>query len=899
MFNKTKIILVYALFTSILLGQNVKELDLKLTYKSLPFGLTSLKSEYDPHVSLALSGGGARGISQLGVLKALNEYGIEIDEIIGTSMGSIVGGLYSAGYSLDALDSLIIHAPWRDFFSIEETSRRELFLEQKITSDKAILALRLDGFEPVIPTAINTGQRVSNFLNLLSLNAPLNTISNFNELLVSFKAISTNLVTGEPYILDEGTLGIAMRASSSVSLVLEPVNLDSVILVDGGLVANVPVKIANEQGADYIIAVDATSPLRSAEDLKYPWEVADQLVSIPMRMINAEHLQKADVIIYPAIKEHKNNDFTNLIPLLDFGYQSTIESIDKIKNGLKELWLKRIDRNDIAYNNISIKCDDSELSNFIKERLNKIDEITEGELIYLIAQYPNLDDYKDISVNVLTDSLSNVFIISTQNNPVIENIIIKGANLIDADSIITHSISLRNRSFNTKKVLEVFLNILREYRKQGFSLVGISDYVFENGTLEIYIDEQIIDEINVLGNEKTAKEIIIRELPFKSGSIFKSKEIEEGLSNLRSTNLFERVEFKLEKINGKNLLNIEVIEKPSLMLRFGLRIDNEYFSQISFDLRDENMMGIGTEVGLIFSGGIRNQSLAIEHRANRVFNTYLTYRIKGFYESRDINTYQDDSTGSDKRFKRSKLGEYSQSYLGGSIGVGAQLEKLGNLIFEGKYQRDRIISKEEFPSHDTYSVNITAVKILLSIDTRDKYPFPNRGIMFNGFYETAQSAFGGDIGYTKLYFDYNSVFQLSDNHVLNYNIKFGYGDETLPLSQQFSFGGQNNFFGYREHEFRGRQIFVSSLEYQTKLPINLFFDTYVKARYDLGSVWAQQENIRFKDLRHGIGASLAFDTPIGPAEFSVGKSFLLKKSLPDNIISWGDTHIYFTIGYYY
>lgn len=146
MFNKTKIILVYALFTSILLGQNVKELDLKLTYKSLPFGLTSLKSEYDPHVSLALSGGGARGISQLGVLKALNEYGIEIDEIIGTSMGSIVGGLYSAGYSLDALDSLIIHAPWRDFFSIEETSRRELFLEQKITSDKAILALRLDGF---------------------------------------------------------------------------------------------------------------------------------------------------------------------------------------------------------------------------------------------------------------------------------------------------------------------------------------------------------------------------------------------------------------------------------------------------------------------------------------------------------------------------------------------------------------------------------------------------------------------------------------------------------------------------------------------------------------------------------------------------------------------------------
>lgn len=899
MFNKTKIIFIYALFVSILLGQDVKELDLKLTYKSLPFGLTSLKSEYDPHVSLALSGGGARGIAQLGVLKALEEHGIVIDEIIGTSMGSIVGGLYAAGYSIDAIDSLIIHAQWKDFFSIGETSRRELFLEQKITSDKAILALRLDGFEPVIPTAINTGQRVSNFLNLLSLNAPLNTIQNFSELLVSFKAVSTNLVTGEPYILEEGSLGIAMRASSSVSLVLEPVKFDSVILVDGGLVANVPVKIASELGADYIIAVDATSPLRTEEELKYPWEVADQLVSIPMRMINEEHLRKADIILYPAIKQHKNNDFTNLTSLLDYGYQSTIESIDKIKKGLKELWLNRINRNDIVYKNILIKCEDTDFSEYIEEQLNKIDEVTEGELLYLITQYPNLDDYKDLSVNVQIDSLSTEVTISTQNNPVIENIIIKGANLIDADSIITRSIPLRNHSFNAKKVLDVFLNILREYRKQGYSLVGISNYVFENGTLEIFIDEQTIDEINVLGNEKTVEEIIIRELPFKIGSIFKSEEIEEGLSNLRSTNLFERVEFKLEKVNGKNLLNIEVIEKPSLMLRFGLRIDNEYFSQISFDLRDENLIGIGTEVGLIFSGGIKNQSLAIEHRANRVFKTYLTYRIKGFYENRDINTFQDDSTGSDRRFKRSKLGEYSQSHFGGSIGVGAQLEKLGNLIFEGKYQRDRIISKEEFPSHDTYSVNITAVKILLSIDTRDKHPFPNSGIMFNGFYETAQSAFGGDIGYTKLYLDYNSVFQLDNNHILNYKLKFGYGDETLPLSQQFSFGGQNNFFGYRDHEFRGRQIFVTSLEYQTKLPIKLFFDTYVKARYDLGSVWAQQENIRFKDLRHGIGASLAFDTPIGPAEFSVGKSFLLKKALPKNIISWGDTHVYFTIGYYY
>lgn len=899
MLNKTKIIFIYALFVSILLGQDVKELDLKLTYKSLPFGLTSLKSEYDPHVSLALSGGGARGIAQLGVLKALEEHGIVVDEIIGTSMGSIVGGLYAAGYSIDAIDSLIIHAKWKDFFSIGETSRRELFLEQKITSDKAILALRLDGFEPVIPTAINTGQRVSNFLNLISLNAPLNTIDNFDDLLLSFKAISTNLVTGEPYVLDKGSLGVAMRASSSVSLVLEPVKLDSVILVDGGLIANVPVNISKESGADYIIAVDVTSPLRNEDELKYPWEVADQLVSIPMRMINKEQLKGADVIIYPAISDHKNNDFTNLTPLIDYGYDSTIKSIDIIKKGLRELWINRIAGDGVQYNNIIIDCANNEFRRYIEYQLNKADLITESELIYIISQYPFLDDFKNLSASVRKDSLSTKLKIEVENNPVVENIIISGANLIDADSIVARSITLRNHPFNTKKVGDVFLNILREYRNQGYSLVGISDYIFENGTLKIFIEEETIDEIIVKGNEKTAREIIIRELPFRIGNIFISKEIEEGLSNLRSTNLFERVELKVEKQNNKNILIVEVVEKPSLMLRFGLRIDNEYFTQASFDLRDENLMGIGTELGAIFSGGIKNQFIALEHRANRVFNTYLTYRVKGFYETRDINTYIDDSTSGNNSFKRSKLGEYTQSHLGGSIGFGAQLEKLGNLMFEGKYQQDRVISKDEFPAHETYTTNIAAVKIMLSIDTRDKYPFPNRGIMFNGFYETAQTAFGGDIGYSKIYFNYNSVFQLSNNHLLSYDLKFGYGDETLPLSQQFSFGGQNNFYGYREYEFRGRQIFITSLEYQLKLPIDLFFDTYAKARYDLGSIWAQQENIRFKDLRHGVGASLAFDTPIGPAEFSVGKSFLIKKALPKNLISWGETHFYFTIGYYY
>jgi NTE family protein len=111
-------------------------------------------------------------------------------------------------------------------------------------------------------------------------------------------------------------------------------------------------------------------------------------------------------------------------------------------------------------------------------------------------------------------------------------------------------------------------------------------------------------------------------------------------------------------------------------------------------------------------------------------------------------------------------------------------------------------------------------------------------------------------------------------------------------------GGQESFYGMHFSEYRGRQIFLTSLMYRYKLPFIIFFDTYLKVRYDLGSTWEVQEQIRFKDLKHGIGGAIAFDTPIGPAEFAVGRSFLFKKDQP-GVVSWGDVLFYFSIGYYY
>jgi len=135
------------------------------------------------------------------------------------------------------------------------------------------------------------------------------------------------------------------------------------------------------------------------------------------------------------------------------------------------------------------------------------------------------------------------------------------------------------------------------------------------------------------------------------------------------------------------------------------------------------------------------------------------------------------------------------------------------------------------------------------------------------------------------------------SHVIVPRIQLGFADPTLPLSEQFTLGGQYSFFGMHENEFRGRQLFLVSFMYQYKLPLQMFVDTYLSFRYDLGSTWEVQEQIRYKDLKHGIGGTISFDTPIGPADFSIGRSFLLRQVSGGSTATWGDILFYFSIGH--
>lgn len=888
------------LFTVNLFSQSEYTFQIQQKEKLLPYNLIAKVPANKPIVSLALSGGGARGLAQIGVLRALIENGIEPDIIYGTSMGAIVGGLYSAGYSVEQLEKIALNTNWSELLTFNnKDTRRDLFIEQKLTQDRSILTLRLDGLTPIIPTSFNDGQKLSNYLNILTFDAPLHSDDNFDQLRAKFRAVCTNLVTGDMVVLSGGSLSKALRASSSVTFFLAPVKYDSLVLVDGGLVANVPVEPLKKENPDLIIAVDVTSPLWSEADLEYPWIVADQIVSIPMRKLNKKQIQLADVVISPELRNYTSTNFERIDSLILIGYESSKEIARDISQKIQRIYENKISQEKVFFRNLDFDSsfDLTEIEFF--QDLQNLDSVSNTDIQIRLEKLFLTGYYEDISIQAKVDSQTTNLSLIKKKNPLVKSLMLFGVSQVPTSSINKIFSEVVNHPYSTIKLSQALTNLMSIYREEGLSLAKVQEIRFDEETnrLILFIDEGIISKIEVVGNEKTEKEVVLRELPLSVGDFFKIVDIEKGLRNLRSTGLFEFVEITVEEKDGQNTLNIIVTEKPTGLVRFSNRIDNEYKFQLWVDIREENLFGTGSEVGLTFFSGSRNRAFSIDNKSNRIFNTYLTYKLSLFHSFKDIYTFETLPIN-ETRFSRRVNGEYRQINYGASIAVGTQVERFGNLIFEGIYQVDQIKNL----SNDIvlpYITRFFSLKVSSTIDTQDKFPFPQRGIYFNGYYETAQSFLISDFGYTVFAFDYKNFFSILSDNVISTRFRWGFADKTLPLSQHFSLGGQDSFFGLRDYEYRGRQIFATSISYRLKLPFRIFFPTYISMRYDLGNVWENQEQIRFKDLKHGIGSSISFETPIGPAEFSVGRSFIIKNTIPKNQLSWGDILFYFSIGFYH
>lgn len=262
---------------------------------------------------LVLGGGGARGAAHIGVLRELERQRIPICAIAGTSMGAIVGSLYASGRTPDEIEAILRRLDWNDLFR-DDPERARLPMRRK----DAQLNYRLEveaGWRDgglVLPYGAVQGQKLGLLLQSLFDGAP----SEFDRLPIPFRAVATDIVDGSPVVPDSGNLADIVRASMAVPAVFAPMEIDGRLLVDGGLVNNVPISVVRSMGATRVIAVDVGSPLYSRGQLRTPVDVAYQMVSVVMRERTLRELATLgpdDVLLAPELGEFSAADFAGAL----------------------------------------------------------------------------------------------------------------------------------------------------------------------------------------------------------------------------------------------------------------------------------------------------------------------------------------------------------------------------------------------------------------------------------------------------------------------------------------------------------------------------------------------------------------------------------------------------------
>lgn len=283
-----------------------------------------------PRLGLVLSGGGARGIAHVGVLKALEEQGVRPDCIAGTSMGALVGALYASGHSAARIETIVRSVDWQRIYS--GSAERELVpVARRREEMRPLVRLGFGFWRLQLPRAAEPDYRLRRFLTAVLTVPALRAGRDFDRLPIPFRAVATDLATGERVLLASGSLEAAVRASVSAPVTLEPVRDGARWLIDGGVVDNLPVDVARAMGADVVIAVDTRSPPAQPKAESDVVQVANVLADVLIRRRNEDFRAPADLVITPGLTGLANGDYPAYERAIAAGYAAAREQAAAIR----------------------------------------------------------------------------------------------------------------------------------------------------------------------------------------------------------------------------------------------------------------------------------------------------------------------------------------------------------------------------------------------------------------------------------------------------------------------------------------------------------------------------------------------------------------------------------------
>jgi NTE family protein len=801
-----------------------------------------------PGLALVLSGGGARGFSHIGLLDVLDSAGVKIDLIVGTSIGSSIGGLYAAGYSPKELERFAISTNWRDILGLDDEARRTDRMINQKDQDDALLSLRFNGFlEPVLPKGLSNGQRWTMLLNSMVINAPYGVPSDFlRQTKVPFVAVATDIISGTRKVMSSGDLTAALRASATWPIMFNPVISDSAILVDGGLISNIPVDVAKLAGAEVIVANNAAAGLKKREDIQNPWDVADQAVTLMMIRQTKLDLEKADVVVTPKIL---SDDFDHIAEMVEAGRVAAREMLPAIMAATSK-------------RPVVATSADTLLPQLLQLRVYGIDVADS------LATIPLLSNGKTLLRSTVRNTLEDHIIRLARA---------KGLSLAQIDSIVF---------FPRNGRADVFVDpgIVRRISLEGHPTVH-PDVVFREMPLsegEVFRAEAAERGIqNLIGTE--IFEFVGLEI------------VQANRSDSVKYSIRDQVTSTVPPISQPKWdIMLTVQPKAANVLRLGVLADNEFGTQFWSELANENVLGSATNFSLKGHLGPQSRRIAASFNAPRLFRTTATFMLQGYTGYKDIPEY-DTKIDFEKGRIISNVEKSVRESKDWGIRVrsGGQVGRIAAATAEYRYEQQRSFSVTDRVAIEAFKVSSLRGDIVY--DTRDDRAYPTQGSYLTASAEAAADFLGSEVGYTKLAGVAEQVISLSSLHKLIPRVSAGFGDLTLPRQEQFALGGIESFYGLNEYESRGRQMLVTNLTYQIGIPHALFFPTFVSLRYDMGSTWLIPQAIKFEALVHGMGVQVGLKTPFGLARFGIGENFRFVRG-GENPVHFNRPRFYFSIG---
>ena len=399
----------------------------------LLFKLTTLASSAHARdkIGLVLSGGGAKGSAHIGVLKVLEQHNIPVDYVVGTSIGAYVGGMYALGYEVDDIERIMLGLHWDNGFS-DFIPREALPYANKQHRDRYNLSIRLgysDG-EFKVPHGLLLGQ--SAYQILQRSTDTVSSFASFDDLAIPYRAVASNIATAKMVVLDSGSINQAMKASASVPGIVAAVEIDGVMLVDGGITNNMPIDVVKKMGADIVIAVDIGSPLADQSQLTSTVSVLNQLSTILTN--NTSLAQKSllsdnDILLRPAIDDLSTTDWSVMPEALALGEQVALDNLDVLtklaindvdyqaykqkKRAKAKQWFTELANNiiEIQFQNNS-KVENDIIALHFAVELNK--DLSKDELDSAINRVYALDKFEQVTVEFNDTEQGRVLILHTR-----------------------------------------------------------------------------------------------------------------------------------------------------------------------------------------------------------------------------------------------------------------------------------------------------------------------------------------------------------------------------------------------------------------------------------------------------------------------------------------------------